>query len=73
MKYLTVLCSILFAACVSKSKEVKKEDYIKKGEVIQNIGYDVSANELKNNQTQYFAFDTFSEITLNEAMQVSKS
>ena len=33
MKYLTVLCSILFAACVSKSKEVKKEDYIKKGEV----------------------------------------
>ncbi len=38
-------------------------------EIIQNIGYDVSANELKNNQTQYFAFDTFSEITLNEKLK----
>ena len=38
-------------------------------EIIQNVGYDVSANELKNNQTQYFAFDTFSEITLNEKLR----
>ena len=44
------------------------QDYesITNREIIQNIGYDVSANELKNNQTQYFAFDTFAEITLNE-------
>jgi hypothetical protein len=38
-------------------------------EVIQNIGYDVSATELKNNQTQYFMFDTFSEIILNEKLK----
>ncbi|WP_419766725.1 M14 family zinc carboxypeptidase [Arcobacter sp.] len=38
-------------------------------EVIQNIGYDVSATELKNNQTQYFMFDSFSEITLNEKLK----
>ena len=38
-------------------------------EIIQNIGYDVSANELKNNQTQYFPFDTFAEITLNEKLK----
>lgn len=38
-------------------------------EVIQNIGYDVSATELKNNQTQYFPFDTFAEITLNEKLK----
>ena len=35
-------------------------------EIIQNVGFDVSATELKNNQTQYFTFDTFSEINLNE-------
>ena len=47
------------------------QDYesITNREIIQNIGYDVSANELKNNQTQYFAFDTFSEITLNEKLK----
>ncbi|WP_419769844.1 MAG: M14 family zinc carboxypeptidase [Candidatus Marinarcus sp.] len=38
-------------------------------EVIQNIGYDVSATELKNNQTQYFVFDSFSEIILNEKLK----
>ncbi len=38
-------------------------------EVIQNVGYDVSANELKNNQTQYFMFDSFSEIILNEKLK----
>jgi len=38
-------------------------------EIIQNIGYDVSATELKNNQTQYFMFDTFAEITLNEKLK----
>ncbi len=44
------------------------KDYegISNREVIQNIGYDVSANELQNNQTQYFMFDTFSEIELNK-------
>jgi predicted deacylase len=44
-------------------------DGITNREIIQNIGYDVSANELKNNQTQYFTFDTFSEITLNEKLK----
>lgn len=38
-------------------------------EIIQNIGYDVSANELKNNQTQYFMFDTYSEIELNSKLK----
>ncbi len=44
------------------------KDYksIKNREIIENIGFDVSATELKNNQTQYFVFDTFSEITLND-------
>ena len=41
-------------------------------EIIQNIGYDVSATELKNNQTQYFMFDSFSKIILNEKLK-SKS
>ena len=47
------------------------QDYegITNREIIQNIGYDVSANELKNNQTQYFTFDTFSEISLNEKLK----
>jgi len=47
------------------------QDYksITNREIIQNIGYDVSANELKNNQTQYFTFDTFSEINLNEKLK----
>jgi len=38
-------------------------------EIIQNIGYDVSANELKNNQTQYFMFDTFAGMTLNDKLK----
>jgi len=47
------------------------QDYksITNREIIQNIGYDVSATELKNNQTQYFMFDTFAEITLNEKLK----
>ncbi len=47
------------------------QDYesITNREIIQNIGFDVSATELKNNQTQYFTFDTFSEITLNEKLK----
>ncbi len=38
-------------------------------EIIQTIGYDVSAAELKNNQTQYFPFDSYSEINLNEKLK----
>jgi len=38
-------------------------------DIIQNIGFDVSANELKNNQKQYFMFDTFAEIELNKKLQ----
>jgi len=38
-------------------------------EIIQNVGYDVSANELRNNQTQYFVFDIFSGIELNKKLQ----
>ena len=51
-----------------------KQNYksITNREIIQNIGYDVSATELKNNQTQHFPFDSFSEITLNEKLK-SKS
>lgn len=47
------------------------QDYnsITNREIIQNVGFDVSATELKNNQTQYFTFDTFSEITLNEKLK----
>jgi len=50
------------------------QDYksITNREIIQNVGFDVSATELKNNQKQYFTFDTFSEITLNEKLK-SKS
>ncbi len=44
-------------------------DSIANREIIQNIGYDVSANELKNNQTQYFLFDSFAEIILNEKLK----
>ncbi|NQY25126.1 MAG: peptidase [Campylobacteraceae bacterium] len=42
---------------------------ISKREIIQNIGYDVSANELKNNQTQYFMFDSFAQIELNKKLK----
>ena len=42
---------------------------ISKREVIENIGYDVSANELKNNQKQYFVFDTFSQQELNKKLK----
>lgn len=47
----------------------KSYDDITNREVIQNIGYDISATELKNNQTQYFVFDAYSEIILNEKLK----
>ena len=47
----------------------KSYESIANREIIQNIGYDVSATELKNNQTQYFMFDTFSEKILNEKVK----
>jgi len=47
----------------------EKYNKIHTREVIQNIGYDVSANELKNNQTQYFFFDEFSNRALNEKLK----
>ncbi|MGA1931574.1 M14 family zinc carboxypeptidase [Arcobacter sp. YIC-464] len=52
-----------------------EKDYnsISNREIIQNIGYDVSATELKNNQTQYFMFDTFAEMTLNEKVREKTS
>lgn len=51
----------------------KNYESITNREVIQNIGYDVSAAELKNNQTQYFMFDTFAEKTLNEKVKDKES
>ncbi|MCP4970772.1 MAG: zinc carboxypeptidase [Arcobacter sp.] len=52
-------------------EENSYKDYhsIKNRDVIQNIGFDISANELKNNQTQYFPFDTFSENVLNDKLK----
>ncbi len=47
----------------------KDYESITNREVIQNVGFDISANELKNNQTQYFMFDTFSEKILNEKLK----
>ncbi|MFA9373166.1 MAG: M14 family zinc carboxypeptidase [Poseidonibacter sp.] len=47
----------------------KNYESITNREVIQNIGFDISANELKNNQTQYFVFDTFAEKILNEKLE----
>lgn len=47
----------------------KEYDKITSRDVIQNIGYDVSASELKNNQTQYFTFDSFAGITLNDKLK----
>jgi hypothetical protein len=47
----------------------KNYEAITNREVIQNIGYDISATELKNNQTQYFIFDSYSEIVLNEKLK----
>ncbi len=38
-------------------------------EVIQNIGYDISASELKNNQTQYFMLDEFANRILNHKLK----
>ncbi|OUR71430.1 peptidase [Arcobacter sp. 31_11_sub10_T18] len=42
---------------------------ISQREIIQNIGFDVSANELKNNQKQYFMFDSFAAMELNKKLQ----
>ncbi len=53
---------------VDENIEQNYED-ITNREIIQNVGYDVSATELKNNQTQHFPFDSFSEITLNEKLK----
>ncbi len=44
-------------------------DGLSNREIIQNIGYDMSANELKNNQTQYFMFDEFANRILNEKLR----
>ena len=52
---------------------IKDYNGISNREVIQNIGYDVSANELKNNQKQYFMFDSFAEIELNKKLQDKSS
>ncbi len=49
--------------------DISTYDEISNRDVIQNIGYDVSANELKNNQKQYFMFDSFAEIELNKKLQ----
>jgi len=51
--------------------ESVEQDYksITQREIIQNIGYDVSANELKNNQKQYFVFDIYAEIELNQKLK----
>lgn len=53
---------------VDESME-KNNDGLSEREVIQNIGYDVSANELKNNQTQYFMFDEFANRILNQKLK----
>jgi hypothetical protein len=50
-------------------ENINDYDGINNREVIQNIGYDVSANELKNNQTQYFMFDSFAEMELNKKLR----
>ena len=47
----------------------KNYNGLSKREIIQNIGYDVSANELKNNQTQYFMFDEFANRILNKKLK----
>jgi hypothetical protein len=49
--------------------DIATYDEISKRDIIQNIGYDVSANDLKNNQKQYFMFDSFAETELNKKMQ----
>ena len=48
-----------------------QKDYngLQNRKVMQNIGYDVSANELKNNQTQYFTFDEFGNRELNQKLK----
>ena len=42
---------------------------IENRDTLQNIGYDISANELKNNQTQFFMFDQFSNRVLNQKLK----
>lgn len=51
----------------------KNYEGIASREIIQTIGYDVSGNELVNNQTQYFMFDTYSEIELNKKFKDKRS
>ncbi|AXX92357.1 peptidase [Malaciobacter molluscorum LMG 25693] len=47
----------------------KSYSSITKRKIIQNIGYDVSANDLKNNKTQYFVFDSYAKMELNERLK----
>lgn len=47
----------------------KQYKSIEQRDIIQNIGFDISANELKNNQKQYFVFDTFARNQLNEKLR----
>lgn len=47
----------------------KNYEGINNREVIQNIGFDLSASALSGNQTQYFMFDTFAEIAINKKLQ----
>ena len=42
---------------------------IAKREVIHEIGFDVSASDLKNDQTQLFMFDSFARIELNKKLK----
>jgi len=51
----------------------KSYDSLQSREVIQNIGYDISANELKNNQTQYFMFDEYANRLLNHKLKEKSS
>lgn len=51
-----------------------EQDYlsIKNRTTIENIGYDISANELKKQQNQYFVFDSFSLKWLSKYFKFSK-
>lgn len=55
-------------------EETLDQDYqaIKSRTTLENIGYDVSANELKKQNNQYFIFDTFSLKWLTKYFQSSK-
>ncbi|RXJ98420.1 peptidase [Arcobacter sp. CECT 8986] len=42
---------------------------IQNRDVIQNIGYDISASDLQDNQRQYFIFDSFAKKELNKKLK----